>query len=412
MSLPPAFVNEQMAVIGQNKTPTIIGVCSVFGALAVCAVAVRLWARSYAKVAYASDDILAVVAVFFNTAQVVAVCLGKSHSPLPPTSGDQQHIQHRANRRCLVAHFGMGRHLLAVSENPSNLVNLGKSELAFSLCYPPSIAFAKLSIISLVQRIFGTKQHRKFRIISWTLFALVTMWLIALWLVVLLQCHPITGYWSLTDACQPLKATTITTGVLDAVLDVAIFILPQPLLWKLQMPRGRKALISGVFLIGLLATVFGIARIPLLFTENVGAASLDTTWNATTATIFTVLEPSLTIICMCLPMTFHVSAFARESSWYQSLKSKASSLSFSRSTHTSMHDSRNHSKNGTHIDTTNLHRNSELEHQSSDSFSKSDKTSMSLRNASVDPLDPVDRQYPLTDFGPGGRAHARDQDMV
>ena len=42
----------------------------------------------------------------------------------------------------------------------------------------------------------------------------------------------------------------------NTVLDVAVLVLPMPIIWRLQIPRKQKIVISGIFLLGSLYNPF------------------------------------------------------------------------------------------------------------------------------------------------------------
>lgn len=50
--------------------------------------------------------------------------------------------------------------------------------------------------------------------------------------------------------CFDIPSWYLSSGVYDAVLDVAVLILPVPMVWKLQMKQGRKLLVLGLFVCG------------------------------------------------------------------------------------------------------------------------------------------------------------------
>ena len=49
-----------------------------------------------------------------------------------------------------------------------------------------------------------------------------------------------------------MTAAWTTVGAIDVLLDVAILLLPMPMLWKLQMPIWKRLGIASVFAIGLM----------------------------------------------------------------------------------------------------------------------------------------------------------------
>lgn len=78
----------------------------------------------------------------------------------------------------------------------------------------------------------------------------------------LLTCRPISGNWGAFTAApaEAMKGAICinpvprywTSGVLDLFADVVIFILPQPLVWRLQMSTSKKMGVSAIFSVGAL----------------------------------------------------------------------------------------------------------------------------------------------------------------
>lgn len=89
----------------------------------------------------------------------------------------------------------------------------------------------------------------------------ICLWTIGTYLSTFLVCVPVETIW--TKDCAPPRTVTITTGVFNVVSDLALLFLPQPIVWRLQMPIRRKLLVSGLLTIGSLY----VALIPLTF-EN------------------------------------------------------------------------------------------------------------------------------------------------
>ena len=120
--------------------------------------------------------------------------------------------------------------------------------------YTPCLALAKLSICALYLRIF-TQVDRWFRISVYTTIVWICLWMVGTYLGTFLSCLPAETIW--TEDCAPPESITIATGVLNVISDIALLVLPQPIVWGLQMPVQRKLCISVLLALGLLyATLF------------------------------------------------------------------------------------------------------------------------------------------------------------
>lgn len=75
-------------------------------------------------------------------------------------------------------------------------------------------------------------------------------WAIALYFAYGFQCQPFSRNWSLTDPCRSSFRLDYSASILNAVHDVLLFCLPQPLIWRLQLPFKKKLAVSVTFFIG------------------------------------------------------------------------------------------------------------------------------------------------------------------
>lgn len=117
--------------------------------------------------------------------------------------------------------------------------------------------FIKIAILALYKRIFGHVTLANTLILSGVAF--VCVFYIAMVSSLAAACIPHSqdyaeGGWSsasYTTRCQrysiPLSATT---GIVGAIIDIYILIVPQFFIWGLQTSRKRKASVSLVFIIG------------------------------------------------------------------------------------------------------------------------------------------------------------------
>lgn len=112
-----------------------------------------------------------------------------------------------------------------------------------------SMMFIKLSILTFLMRIFNVN-NRTFRAIVWILAGYIILWAIALYFALGFQCRPFSRNWSLTEHCPVSLSLAYSGTILSAIHDVALLTLPQPIIWKLQMPRSRKIAISLILGIG------------------------------------------------------------------------------------------------------------------------------------------------------------------
>ena len=132
--------------------------------------------------------------------------------------------------------------------------------LVFSsqLTYTFVMLTARLSILLLYKRIFSLRSLW-FRIAWWFCISLTTIYGLALSLLHVMQCfpHAPSSLWENDQLCQAFqKSSAETMGFLNAVIDMAILVLPIRMTWELQMSRKRKWAVSSIFGLGLMYVHF------------------------------------------------------------------------------------------------------------------------------------------------------------
>lgn len=91
-----------------------------------------------------------------------------------------------------------------------------------------------------------------FRVLSWVTGFFVFGSFISAVLCLIFTTSPVEAQWEtwLPHTTIHAKDLWVAAGVINAILDVVILCLPQPLLWRLHLSPGRKVLVSGVFCLG------------------------------------------------------------------------------------------------------------------------------------------------------------------
>ncbi|KAI9805828.1 MAG: hypothetical protein M1825_000442 [Sarcosagium campestre] len=168
--------------------------------------------------------------------------------------------------------------------------------VALEFFYSLVIVFYKLSILFLYHRIFAVS---KFRWILKIFFALVIAWGVASMFEIGLQCRPLAHLWNpkIPGSCVNINAAFIGTAVGNIVVDVAMVILPMPLVWKLKITKLERLAICGIFALGSFVCISSIVRI----TSLVQFGLKDPTWGNKLPTIWSIVEPCCGIISACLP---------------------------------------------------------------------------------------------------------------
>ncbi|KAF4215124.1 hypothetical protein CNMCM8980_010661 [Aspergillus fumigatiaffinis] len=189
----------------------------------------------------------------------------------------------------------------------------------------PVIFFAKSSIFLLCRQIFTIQKPMKYAIRFGLLFTFLLYWP-GVGLESYFAAPHIGETWEdllVNHRPEKLIYWGIVQGTLSVVLDIYIFILPLPLLSKLQLPRKKRwqlLIIFSTAMLGIVASVIALVfRIQLLTTS-------DTTFTQSALFICVNVENNVAIIVSSMPF---FAAFFRshvlESALLKTLRSRLSS---------------------------------------------------------------------------------------
>ena len=140
------------------------------------------------------------------------------------------------------------------------------------------------------------------------------------------SCTPVEKFFDpkIPGHCVSLIPPDIAWGCMNMLSDLAIAILPIPMIWKLKLPRRGKILLSLVFLSGLLAFAVAIARW-LVSTIDLTVAS-DRTYLAGLGFLLSIWEVNTGIICGCTATFRPLFRFAKDQAHiYRSRRKSAES---------------------------------------------------------------------------------------
>ncbi|KAH7336708.1 hypothetical protein BKA65DRAFT_607449 [Rhexocercosporidium sp. MPI-PUGE-AT-0058] len=170
------------------------------------------------------------------------------------------------------------------------------------LVYLSALPLTKISILFLYLRIFP---RQGFRYCCYALIAANIMYLISFEVVSIWQCKPINGAWKRWDGEYPYKCNNINlqgwlSAVFNIVLDVAMFTLPLPELYKLTMSTKKKIHIMLMFSVGFFVVIVSILRLQTLLQF---ANTTNATQDYVDMYIWSAVEIPVGAICACMPAT-------------------------------------------------------------------------------------------------------------
>ncbi|KAI1135058.1 hypothetical protein F5Y05DRAFT_190816 [Hypoxylon sp. FL0543] len=287
--------------LAESRTKLLNAFYSIPIPLEVLSTAFRLWvkARPSSQGYLAFDDYL----MIWATMAAVAECIAGLIYGAP---------------------YGLGHHIEAVSTE--NLQKFLMGDYIFSHFYDVAIASTKLSILALYYRIFAAAH---FRILVVATAVFVSMWLVAMEIVLGLGCRPVQGWWdsvvAATAVCVNKEAFTYSTNITNLIMDLWIFAMPIPIILGLQASRDKKIGLCFLFSVGLGTCAISAARLSVI----VSVGSNDITWREVPLGILSAWEPCGGILCANLPLIYRalVRGLKQISSTVRSSKSRTRDFS-------------------------------------------------------------------------------------
>ena len=143
---------------------------------------------------------------------------------------------------------------------PNSFILLFKLELTHSVLsqdvyiaasiYILAGSFAKLSLLTFYLRL---SPERWFRLANWVTIFIIVGYTIGIFLSLIFACNPIAKSWdpSITEGtCINSASLFIATAVANIATDIILFVLPIPMVIKLQIPLLQKIGLAFIFTIG------------------------------------------------------------------------------------------------------------------------------------------------------------------
>lgn len=131
-------------------------------------------------------------------------------------------------------------------------VLFSKLTLVGTTLYYTSTSTTKLSILFMYKRLFAVNGlfHRRFWILA---IVLMGFWL-GTTIANLCSCVPLHEFWMPRDpaSCFNFNVFWLVAGILEAILDVIILVLPLRIVYGLKLSKRKKIALVGVFLFGAL----------------------------------------------------------------------------------------------------------------------------------------------------------------
>ncbi|KAM3540073.1 hypothetical protein ARSEF1564_006989 [Beauveria bassiana] len=162
--------------------------------------------------------------------------------------------------------------------------------------------FTKLSLLCIYLQL---SPQRCFRLATWLSIVLVALYTVAIAIIMLFHCNPVRKAFDLriqTGACLDAGILYMATAVSNILTDVMLFLLPTPMVLRLEMDRAQKMGAIAIFGIASVTVATSIVRLVYL---PATLRSTDPSWDAAPAKVWTFVH---FVICGSRPT---VRRFAR-----------------------------------------------------------------------------------------------------
>ncbi|CAG8150323.1 unnamed protein product [Penicillium salamii] len=211
----------------------VITICVVLPTIALLAVCLRLGIRMNRKRTLWVDDYAALISVLLTWAYA-GISIAQTR-------------------------WGLG---LKMDHFPrENVVAFSKVQWMGGPVYTLNLLAFKVSLLASYHRIGGfVALYRTIIVIA---IALCVVTQLIYTFIICLACQPIARQWdmSVKGKCIDTVSFYYAIAGTNLAFDIAIFVLPMPVLWKLQLRQKEKIVLTGLFALGFFVTIIQIARI-------------------------------------------------------------------------------------------------------------------------------------------------------
>ncbi|KAI9818944.1 MAG: hypothetical protein M1832_004112 [Thelocarpon impressellum] len=268
---PPPGVTPNF-VDPESHAKSLVVVCILFSAISIIFVTVRVSIKYFSARKLDLDDWLALVALSFTTVYAIGIVYS--------------------------VQYGIGVHQWNVSV--ADFMMYLKWYWINAILYTMCILTVKLCILTFYVRIFSPVKW--FRYACFTVMTIVALYSFAGFFAVIFNCNPIRKSWTITlktGHCGVNVTKLAWAGaILNTLTDLAIFLLPLPMVWGLHLPVKQKVGVCLVFMTGLFVCVISMVR---LHYTIVFSRVKDQSWGIVEAYQWSDLEMQVGLWTACMP---------------------------------------------------------------------------------------------------------------
>ncbi|KAK3368697.1 putative integral membrane protein [Podospora didyma] len=192
--------------------------------------------------------------------------------------------------------YGLGKHVLyLVYFMDATTIPMYLRDFYVSIVfYCAALLAIKLSFLFQYYRVLAV-QHM--RLVYIGAIVIVGGWALSQLLVGIFICTPIEGFWDSTipSKCIPNIPQWYINAAGNIITDLAVFILPLPAIWKLNLVKPQKIMLLCIFSLGFFTVVISMIRIRYLHLYE------DFPWENVVSSCWSIGELTSAITCLCLP---------------------------------------------------------------------------------------------------------------
>ncbi|OBT65039.1 hypothetical protein VE03_05252 [Pseudogymnoascus sp. 23342-1-I1] len=184
---------------------------------------------------------------------------------------------------------------------PSDMVTSRKISWASMVLYIVTASLTKISILIFYLRILVAKLDK---IITKICLGCVVVYFVAAFLVLFLQCRPLTHYWEIlipgsVGTCIDEGIHMVTSAAFNILMDIVIFLIPLRSLFALRIRTTQKVHLISLFSAGLLVIVAATVR--LAYLVIIMWETYDVSWYGYMGWLWASIEVHVSLICACVP---------------------------------------------------------------------------------------------------------------
>jgi hypothetical protein len=165
----------------------------------------------------------------------------------------------------------------------------------FTVMDPILVIPAKAAILLEWMRIFVPRGVRnKYFWFSWFLISINTIFYFVATFLIVYAVEPVPKNWNVIlpgRVVMDRKAIELAATVINLIVDIGIFLLPQPIIWRLKVSRARKFGLAAIFSLGLLSIACAAGRLHAnLYMEYPWPEIGDTAWTVSPVWVWWIAE--------------------------------------------------------------------------------------------------------------------------